>query len=589
MKERWFITQKPGDYTKIGEEIGTSPVIARIIRNREHTSHQEMQQYLRASLSDLHSPNLMKDMDLASKIIKEKIAQRKKIRVIGDYDIDGVTSTYILVESLENLAADVDFDIPDRLVNGYGLSMDLIKKALNDSIDTIITCDNGIAAFQEIQYAIQSGITVIVTDHHEVPFEIIEETKEEKQYILPPAHAVIDPKREDCPYPFKELCGAAVAYKFVQSLYQEMNQNPTDLEYLLEAVAIATIGDVMDLVGENRIFVKEGLRRLATTKNLGLASLMAVQEIEPKDLSAYHIGFVIGPCINATGRLDTAMKAVELLREKDHKQALIMATQLTDLNEERKTQTLLGVEQAVTQVEESLSQDVVLVVYLPDCHESLAGIIAGRIREKYYKPALVITDAHDGLKGSARSIEAFDMFEELTKAKDLLSKFGGHKLAAGFSLPTENLEPLRQALNQNHTMSPEDLQPKVAIDLQLPIEYISHSLVEELRILEPFGKANSKPVFVERNLEIGQVQILGKNKNVFKCKLRSGNTVIDGIYFGEIQKLIDTIHKEYGEEAYRRICNRAWAGVTFSIIYYPSINEFRGNKTIQLIIQNFKL
>lgn len=589
MKEQWIVTSKSGDYIEMGKRVGTSPVMARLMYNRD-VQEEEMPDYILADLKKLYDGNLMKDMDKAISIIEKKISEKKRIRIIGDYDIDGITSTFILLEALEGVGAIVDYDIPDRIENGYGLSKALIEKAIAAGVDTIITCDNGIAARDEIAFAKAAGLTVVITDHHEVPF-IDKEVEGEciREYLLPEADAVVDPKREDCSYPFDELCGAAVAYKVVEQLYKSMGEDTDRLDYLLGFVAIATIGDVMDLVEENRIFVKEGLKRLHKTDNLGLLLLMELNEIQQSQLSVYHIGFVIGPCMNASGRLDSAKKAIQLFREKGFDNAHAMASELKALNDERKELTAIGVEQAIEQVEEELSDHTILVVYLPECHESIAGIIAGRIRERYYKPAIVMTNAENGIKGSGRSIDEYHLFEELTRCKDLLNKFGGHKLAAGLSMPLENLDLLREMLNNNHALTEKDLEVKVRIDMQMPPAYVNMDLVEELKLLEPVGKGNRKALFVERNMEVSQVRIMGKNQNVLKCKLRHNGTIIDGLMFGEVQNFVDTIVGHYGKDTYDAINRGQWSGVTFSMTYIPDINEYMGNKTLQLKIQNYKL
>lgn len=588
MKEQWLITRKSGQFEEIAKELNVSSIMVRLMCNRE-IGAQDMKSYLKPELKNLYDGIQMKDMDKAITILKDKIQNKRSIRIIGDYDIDGITSTFILLEALEGLGAVVDYDIPDRIENGYGLSKALIEKALEAGVDTVLTCDNGIAAREEIAFAKEKGMTVIITDHHEVPYvEHIVGGVSEREFLLPEADAVVDPKREDCNYPFDELCGAAVAYKVVEQLYKSMDQNLDNLDYLLGFVAIATIGDVMDLVGENRIFVQEGLLHLHQTNNHGLKALMEVNEIEPEELSTYHIGFVIGPCMNASGRLDSAKKAIALFREKNYNMAHAMACELKELNDERKKLTAIGVEQAITQVEEELSGHTVLVVYLPDCHESIAGIIAGRVREKFYKPAIIMTNAENGIKGSGRSIDEYHLFEELTKCKDLLNKFGGHMLAAGLSMPLENLGILRERLNETHTLSAEDLQPKVRIDMQMPLAYASFDLVEELKSLEPVGKGNRKALFVERGIEVSQPRIMGKNQNVLKCKLRHEGTIVDGLMFGDVQNFVDAIVEKYGQSRYEAISRGQWVGVEFAMTYVPDINEFRGNKTLQLRIQNYK-
>lgn len=589
MKEQWLITRKSGQFQEIANDLKVSPVMARLMCNRE-IALDDMESYLNPSLKDLHDGMLMKDMAKAISILKSKITSKQSIRIIGDYDIDGITSTYILLEALEGLGAIVDYDIPDRIENGYGLSKALIEKAIAEGVDTILTCDNGIAAREEIAFAKAQGMTVVITDHHEVPYEENENNgKIQKEFLLPMADAVVDPKREDCDYPFDELCGAAVAYKVVQQLYISMERDVNELNYLLGFVATATIGDVMDLIGENRVFVREGLKGLRLTNNQGMKALMELNEIQPEELSTYHIGFVIGPCMNASGRLDSAKKSIELFREKDYSKAHAMASELKDINSERKELTAIGVEQAIAQVEAELSEHTVLVVYLPDCHESIAGIIAGRIREKFYKPAIVMTNAENGIKGSGRSIDEYHLYEELNKCKDLLNKFGGHKLAAGLSMSLENLDALRRRLNDVHTLTAQDLQAKVRIDMQMPLAYTSFDLVDELKALEPVGKGNRKALFVEREVELSQIRIMGKNQNVLKCKLRHEGFTVDGLMFGEVQNFVDGIIEKYGQNTYDDICKGQWSGVKISMTYIPDVNEFRGNKTLQLRIQNYMI
>lgn len=571
--EKWTILRKGADFQKIAEKFQIHPIIARLIRNRDVIGDENIDFYLNGTIADLHDGMLMKDMDKAVDILLEKIDEGKKIRVIGDYDIDGINATYILLEGLRILGADVDIDIPDRMKDGYGLNKNLIDCAFEEDVDTIITCDNGIAASEEIAYGKRLGMTIIVTDHHEVPYE---EVDEEKQYILPQADAVIDPKREDCIYPFKELCGAAVAYKVVEALFETSGKDVEDVDYLMENVAIATVGDVMDLVGENRIFVKQGLEMMKHTQNLGLKALIECTKVNVEQLSAYHIGFVIGPCLNASGRLDTAKRALELLCAKSKKEADILAGDLKALNDNRKDMTAIAVEEAVWQVEETdLKENSVLVIYLPECHESLAGIVAGRIRERYYKPTFILTKAEDGVKGSGRSIDSFHMYEELNKCKHLLTKFGGHKLAAGLSLEEENVEELRRTLNQNAALSEEDLTPKVSIDMQLPFQYIDETLIEQLEFLAPFGKGNTKPIFVEKDLEILSTKVLGKTQNVLKMCVKdiSGKTM-DATYFGDTAAFLAYYEGRKGEKA--------------AFTYYPTVNEYQGRRTLQIIVQNFR-
>ena len=573
--EKWFVAMKKADFNGIAEKYQISPIIARLMRNRDVIGDEAIDFYLNGTVEDLYDGLLMKDMDRAVDILKEKIEEGKKIRVIGDYDIDGVNATYILQQGLAGLGADVDTDIPDRIKDGYGLNQMLIDRALEDDVDTIITCDNGIAAMNEIAYGKENGMTIVVTDHHEVPY--LEENGE-KKYLLPPADAVVDPHRADCEYPFKGLCGAAVAYKLVEVLYRVSGKPEQEVEHLqerlMENVAIATIGDVMDLVGENRVFVKKGLELLKTTKNEGLHALMQCTGVDTANLNTYHIGFVIGPCINAGGRLDTAKRALELLNASNRREAVTLAADLKELNDSRKEMTEEGVEEAVRQIESSSwKDDQVLVVYLPECHESIAGIIAGRIKERYYRPTFVLTKGETVVKGSGRSIEAYDMFAEMSRCRELFTKFGGHKLAAGLSLEEEKVEVFRKRINELADLTEEDLQMKVSIDMRLPFPYINEELIHELKILEPFGKGNGKPLFAESKLRVIQPRIFGKNRNVLKCRLedQQGNQM-EAVYFGEVEDCLRQMEKKQ----------------IMSFTYYPSINEYMGRRTIQLTIVNYQ-
>ena len=566
---------KKADFNGIAEKYQISPIIARLMRNRDVIGDEAIDFYLNGTVEDLYDGLLMKDMDRAVDILKEKIEEGKKIRVIGDYDIDGVNATYILQQGLAGLGADVDTDIPDRIKDGYGLNQMLIDRALEDDVDTIITCDNGIAAMSEIAYGKENGMTIVVTDHHEVPY--LEENGE-KKYLLPPADAVVDPHRADCEYPFKGLCGAAVAYKLVEVLYRVFGKSEQEVEHLqeslMENVAIATIGDVMDLVGENRVFVKKGLELLKTTKNEGLHALMQCTGVDTANLNTYHIGFVIGPCINAGGRLDTAKRALELLNASNRREAVTLAADLKELNDSRKEMTEEGVEEAVRQIESSSwKDDQVLVVYLPECHESIAGIIAGRIKERYYRPTFVLTKGETGVKGSGRSIEAYDMFAEMSRCRELFTKFGGHKLAAGLSLEEEKVEVFRKRINELADLTEEDLQMKVSIDMRLPFPYINEELIHELKILEPFGKGNGKPLFAESKLRVIQPRIFGKNRNVLKCRLedQQGNQM-EAVYFGEVEDCLQQMEKKQ----------------IMSFTYYPTVNEYMGKRTIQLTIVNYQ-
>ena len=569
--ERWYITMKKADFNAIAETYHISPILARLIRNRDIIGNEAVDFYLNGTIADLYDGMLMKDMDRAVEILSEKIREEKRIRVIGDYDIDGVNATYILQEGLSGLGADVDTDIPDRIKDGYGLNRALIDRAIDDGIDTIITCDNGIAATDEIAYGKAHGLTIIVTDHHEVPYIDMDG---EKEYLIPQADAVVDVHRPDCGYPFKGLCGAAVAYKLVEALFNVMQRDPEDVDYLMENVAIATVGDVMDLTGENRIFVKQGLEMLKRTQNPGLQALIECTGIDVERLNAYHIGFILGPCINASGRLDTAKRALELLNARTRRDAVMLAEDLKALNDSRKEMTERGVAKAVELIETtSLKDDRVLVIYLPDCHESIAGIIAGRIRERYYRPVFVLTKAEEGVKGSGRSIEAYDMFGQMCRCRALFTKFGGHRLAAGLSLEEENVRRFRDTINALCDLTEEDLQEKVSIDMRLPFPYITEELIRELELLEPFGKGNPRPLFAERNLRVICPRIFGKNRNVLKCRLEDEQgSQMEAVYFGDVETCLKAMKEKK----------------IMSFTYYPSINEYMGQRTLQLTIVNYQ-
>lgn len=568
--EKWVVAAKKADFNQIGQQFHIDPVIARLIRNRDVVGEEKIREYLLGTVEEIPSPWLMKDMEKAVDILERKIQQQAKIRIIGDYDIDGVTSTYILLKGLTRIGANVDTYIPDRVADGYGIHEHLIDRAGEDGIDTIVTCDNGIAAAAEIQMAKDKGMTVIVTDHHEIPYR---EENGERQVILPPADAILNPKQYDCPYPNKNLCGAVVAFKYITALYERFGVPERELEDYYELAAIATVGDVMDLQGENRILVKEGLRRLKETKNPGLQELIRANALEDAKITAYHIGFVLGPCINASGRLDTAARSLQLLNAQTREEAAKLAGDLTALNQSRKALTEKGKEEAIRLIETTdLKNDRVLVVYLPDCHESLAGIIAGRLREKYHKPAFVLTRGETSAKGSGRSIESYSMYEELVKCADLMVQFGGHPMAAGLSIKEENIEAFRRQLNENCTLTEEDLRPKIVIDVPMPVSYITKELVEQISLLEPFGKGNTKPVFAQKGLRVLDSSILGKNKNVVKVKLLDPQGVpMEGIYFGEAEEFAGFL-KEHD---------------TIAVTYYPEINRFRGRESLQIIIQNY--
>lgn len=572
--EKWVLKNKNADFNLIMKEHNVSEVLARLIVNRNVTESKNIEKFLNPNLNNLHTPKEMKDIKKASTIISDKIKANERIRIVGDYDVDGVASTYILYTALVRCGANVDYEIPDRIKDGYGININIIEEAYNAGIDTIITCDNGIAAIEQVERAKELGITIIITDHHDIPYVL---TKDDiKEYKVPKANAVVNPKQDECLYPFKGVCGAVVALKFVQVLYEELHIPKEEIDNLLEIAAIATICDVMDLVDENRIIVKYGLNLLKDTSNLGIKALLEINNIPLTKLSAYHIGFIIGPCLNASGRLDTAKKGLKLLLSKTKKEADTLAQELKSLNDVRKEMTLKGFENALLAVEEfRMHEDKVLVVYLKGCHESLAGIIAGRLKEKFNKPAIVLTDSEHGVKGSCRSIEQYNIYEELTRCKDLLTKYGGHPMAAGLSLSYENVDILRERLNQYTTLTNEDLMAKVVIDVILPMGFVSEELVDELELLEPFGKGNTKPVFAEKNLKILKANLLGKDKNVLKLRVvNEYNKEMEALYFGNTMDIINEMKEMYGEVEVEKMFVNRDNDIRMSITYYPSINEY---------------
>lgn len=565
-EEVWMLQTKKADFKQIGARFRIDPVTARIIRNRGIEGEAAIDRYLNGTLDDLYDPMLLKDMERAVSILCEAVDTGKKIRIVGDYDIDGVCSTYILLQAFERLGSDVDFEIPDRIKDGYGINESIIEQAHADGVEVILTCDNGISAFHQVELAKKYGMTVVITDHHEVPLD------GEKEKI-PPADAVIDPKQADCPYPFPEICGAVVAYKLVQVLYARRGVPRMEWLDLLEFAAIATVGDVMKLQDENRILVKYGLKKMAQTKNLGLRRLAEKNNLDLGAITAYHIGFVIGPCLNAGGRLKTAKEALALLRAQSEEEAERLAEELKELNDTRKDMTEQGTEAAKLQVESWYQKDKVLVVFLPECHESLAGIIAGRLREYYQKPAIVLTRGEEAVKGSGRSIDEYHMFKKLTEVSDLLLKFGGHPLAAGLSLEEKNIDEFRRRLNENAGLTEEDFKAKVWIDVPMPVGYVTERFVRELSCLEPFGQGNEKPLFAEKSLRIRASRVLGRNRNVVKMTLEeTDGHAIEALYFGD-----GTAFEE--ERAGRR---------EIDVVYYPDINEYNGRKTLQAVIRRYK-
>lgn len=570
--QKWRVYSKKADFDAIGSRFNIDPVTARIIRNRDVTDMENVDMYLNGTLDRLHDPMMMKDMDKAVSVIASSIRDNKHIRIIGDYDIDGICSIYILFKGLKICGANVDYEVPDRITDGYGINENLIKQAYEAGVEVIITCDNGIAAASQIDYANELGMTVVITDHHDVPYE---ETDNGRRYIIPKAAAVVDPKQNDCRYPFKMLCGAGIAYKFIDCMVKEFQTGDSVMPELLQFAAIATVGDIVDLLDENRIIVKEGLKLIANTENYGLNALMAVTGVSRESINAYHIGFVLGPCLNASGRLDSAKRALKMLVTDDRAEAERHAGELKDLNEERKKLTSEAVDKAVDMVENSsLKDDKVLVIFLPDCHESIAGIVAGRIREKYYKPVIVLTRGEQEAKGSARSIESYNMFEKLSECKDLFTRFGGHPMAAGLSLPEENIPEFRRRINEYCNLSEEDLTETVWIDVPMPLEYINEKLILELGGLEPFGKANPKPVFADKNISIRNIRAIGKDKQYTRMTIaKDSGIVIDAVGFFSCTEL-ETVYNKNGR---------------ISCTYYPEINEFRDKKQIQVCVTGYRI
>lgn len=584
--EKWFVINKGADFAGIAKRFGISPVTARLIRNREVMGDEAIARYLKGGIGELYDPHLLLDSDRLTDILVQKISEQKKIRVIGDYDIDGVMSTYILYKGITRCGGSVDFQIPDRMKDGYGINDHLIEQADEAGIDTIITCDNGIAAIGEIAHAKSLGMTVLVTDHHEIPYT---EERGERHYKRSEADAIVNPKQMECTYPYKNLCGAAVAWKVIQILYEKCDIAVEESYDFLENVAFATVGDVMDLTDENRILVREGLKRIHTTMNPGMRALILQNKLEPEQISSYHFGFVLGPCINASGRLETAKIALNLFLQEDVKKASEIAAELVDLNAQRKDMTAEGVELAMQQVEEGNTGEKVLVVYLLDVHESLAGIIAGRIREACHKPTFVLTKSEDGVKGSGRSIEAYSMYEELCKCQELFTKFGGHPMAAGLSLPEANVEIFREKINACCGLTEEDFIPKIKIDIPMPVDYPDIPLVNELLLLEPFGKANVKPQFADKNLGIDRAVVVGKNQNVLKLTLKTERgKSISAVYFGDVEEFREYYGRKYGENEVQQAFLGRTNGIRMSVVYYPEINRYQGNESIQIVIKNYQ-
>lgn len=585
--EKWILEAKRGDFNGTAEKYGISPVLARIMVNRGVSEDEQIRRYLKGTLEDLYEPGLLFGMDKAVELLVEHIDKGDCLVIASDFDVDGIFSSMVLYTAFQRVGATCFVETPNRVTEGYGLNRRIVDSALEKGAKLLITCDNGIAALDAVEYAKDNGLTVVVTDHHEVPFE--EQEDGSRVYVKPKADAIVNPKQVECKYPFSKLCGAGVAFKVAQMLYRHYGVPKEELLQLVEYTAIATVADVMDLEDENRILVKYGLKLLEQTKNKGLRAILKVNDLLDKTISAYHIGFIIGPCFNAAGRLETVKAALDLLMCDNEAEAEKKAMELKMLNESRKEMTVKGVEQAIEKIEHSsLMNDKVLLVKLENCHESLVGIIAGRIREKYNKPTLVFTDVEEGIKGSGRSIEAYNMFEELLKCKTLLSRFGGHPMAAGLSLTAENFELLRKELNRNTTLTKEDLRPIVRIDVPLPIGYVTEEFVNQLELLEPFGKGNEKPMFAEQHFKLLGGNIIGKNKNVFKGMVQNqAGDRIEAIYFGDVDDFTEYLMEQYGQDQYEKMLRGDANAIDIGLTYYPSVNEFRGRKTMQIVIQNY--
>lgn len=585
--EKWLLRNRKVDLKAMSEKYKISQLLCKLMVNRDIIDENIINSYINPVYKYLHSPKTMKDVVIAVDIIKRKIQENKKIRIIGDYDVDGIISVFILYTALKKCGANVDYEIPDRIKDGYGINENIVKVAYDEGVDTIITCDNGISAIDQIQYAKDLGLTVIVTDHHDVPF--IEEDGV-RTFLSSQADAIINPKQIECEYKFKSICGAGVAFKLMEALYEEIGMDKEECYKLIEFVAIATVCDVVDLINENRIFVKNGLEMLNNSKNIGINALKKACGLEDKEITAYHLGFVIGPCLNASGRLDSAKKGLELLLMEDDEEAKNLAQEIVDLNDARKNMTKEGVDRAINIIDSTdINNDKILVVYIPDIHESLAGIVAGRVKEQYNKPTIILTKSEEGVKGSARSIEEYNMFEGLLACKELLDKFGGHPMAAGLSLQEDKVDELRIALNNKCELTDEDLTRKIMIDSSLPLEYLNLHLIEELNVLEPFGKGNSKPVFGVRDAKITKAMLLGKDKNVLKLKLLTNNNItIDAMIFNDLENFESKIIEKYGNEELDNLYNKSNNNIPMDFTFYPSINEWNGNKSIQIVVNGIR-
>ncbi|MCR4675151.1 MAG: single-stranded-DNA-specific exonuclease RecJ [Lachnospiraceae bacterium] len=584
----WYEIRKGADFMGLSKKFQIDPVIARLLINRD-IKEADFASFLRCDKNNLHSPRKMKDMEKAVSIIKEAVSNNKKIRIIGDYDIDGINSTYILYSGIKRIGGDVSYAIPRRIEDGYGINPEMVQSAHEDGVEVIITCDNGIAAFPAVKKAKELGMTIVVTDHHQIPFDEVDGEKIER---LVPADAVVDPHQRDDTYPYPEICGGMVAWKFITLLYEECKIPSKEAEVFMENAAFATVGDIMPLRDENRITVKLGLKAMEETKNIGLRALIAQNGLQNNPISAYHVGFVLGPCFNATGRLETADMAMELLLETDEKEAIRKAGELVSINEERKSMTAKGDKKALELMEENhMDKDSVLVLYIPELHESLCGLVAGHIKEKYYRPTFVLADGAEGVKGSGRSIEAYSMFEKMNECKDLLQKFGGHPMAAGLSLKKEDVDEFRKQMNEKANLSKEDLTPSHEFDMELPPSYLlSHEgLIDELNILEPFGNGNKKPAFAAGNVSIGSITRIGKEKQFLRFSFLADGGKIDGLFFGDSDTLVEKLKDKFSAEEVEKAFDGKPNNTKLSVSYYPQINEFRGRRSVQMIVNDYLL
>lgn len=586
MKQYWTVKNKKDNFAEICREQGVTEVTARLLVNRGLTTKEERDAYLHPSFSCLPDPKLLKNAEGAAAMIAEGIRQNKKFRIIGDYDVDGIMSVYILYRLMTEAGAKVDYRIPDRIKDGYGLNEDMVQECIDAAVDIIVTCDNGIAAMKPIELAKEAGIMVVLTDHHEIP---VAETANGPEKIMPAADIIVNPKQEGETTPMTGICGAVVAFKVMHCLAEQMGLSGELLKTMIPYAAMATVCDVMELRGENRTMVALGLKLLRESKDVGINALIEENQISKENLGAYHMGFVLGPCLNASGRLDVAVKGLGLLLCDNPADAAVQAKEITELNKTRKDMTAKGVEEAKRQVQESGELPPVLVIYLPECHESLAGIIAGRIREAFYRPTIILTDAEDGIKGSARSIDGYHMYDKLCEVQDLLTKFGGHPKAAGMSLPKENLEEFKRRLVENSGLTEDDLMEKVSIDVILPFGLVTEQVISELKLLEPFGVGNEKPLFAERNCKLLHARILGKNANVLKLSAENEyGKQFDVMYFGDIPVFEQEIAENFGKDELDKLYRGRENCIRMNMIYYPETNEFRDNVTLQAVMQYYK-